>query len=260
LKASFAAKYARTGKILTKRLKAYLKDPNPENVRSLRIAIRRMHLSTELLPKKIRKAKTTRDFLTSLDEASKANAKVRDLDIILSKMTTYKPEASIEHRISRIKETRDSQLQAARRQAIALQKEPIPRVKEKELSLPKLQKRLNKTTNQLIAAINGRLPMVLKDSNDAKDLHLLRMDCRRLRYLTELFRSKKTSGLLSRLRSWQSQLGFIHDSDLTIEYLKNLGEAPDMQLILNDLLTQRMQSYEKFSSIAKQISQVTLVP
>ncbi|HVH16306.1 MAG TPA: CHAD domain-containing protein [Candidatus Angelobacter sp.] len=258
MKASFAATYARTRKILTKRLKAYLKDPNPENVRSLRIAMRRMTLSTDLLPKKIRKAKTTQAFLTSLDQASKANAKVRDLDIILSKISTYKPEESLEVRIMRIKETRDSQLQAARRQTIALQKEPIPRLKEKELSVTKLQKRLNKTTSELIAAINGRLPMVLKDSNDTKDLHLLRMDCRRLRYLAELFRSEKTARLLSRLRSWQSQLGYIHDSDLTISYLRNLGEAPEIQPILNDLRTQRMQSYEKFSSIAKLISPITL--
>jgi CHAD domain-containing protein len=260
LKASFAAKYARTRKILTKRLKSYLKDSSPENVRSLRIAIRRMALNTELLPKKIRKATRTRDFLASLNEASKANAKVRDLDIVLSKISTYKPEVSIEERITKIRETRESQLQAARRQTIALQKEPIPRFRERELSVPKLQKRLNKTTIQLIATINGRLPMVLKDANDAKDLHLLRMDCRRLRYLAELFRSKKTAKLLSRLRSWQSQLGFIHDSDLTIEYLRNLGEAPDMQPILNDLVTQRMQSYEKFTSIAKQIPPVSLVP
>ena len=260
MKASFAAKYARTRKILTKRLKAYLKDPNPENVRSLRIAMRRMHLSIELLSKKIRKATTTRGFLTSLEQASRANAKVRDLDIILSKISTYKPGESIEVRITRIKETRDSQLQAARRQTIALQKEPIPRLREEELSVPKLQKRLNKTTNELIAAINGRLPMVLKDSNDAKDLHLLRMDCRRLRYLAELFRSKKTARLLSRLRSWQSQLGYIHDSDQTIDYLRNLGEAPEIQPILNDLMIQRMQSYEKFSSIAKPISRVSLEP
>jgi len=259
LKASYAAKYTRTRKILTKRLKAYLKDPNPENVRSLRIAMRRMHLSTELLPKKIRKAKTTQDFLTSLDEASKTNAKVRDLDIILSRISTYKSEVSIEERIARIRETRESQLQAARRQTVALQKIRIPRIKEKELSVPKLQKRLNKTTNKLIDTINGRLPMVLKDSNDAKDLHLLRMDCRRLRYLAELFRSKKTARLLSGLRSWQSQLGFIHDSDLTIDYLRKLGEAPDMQPILNDLVTQRMQAYEKFSSIAKQIASISLV-
>ncbi len=222
--------------------------------------MRRMHLSTELLPKKTRKAKTTRDLLTSLDQASKANAKVRDLDIILSRIATYNPEVSIEERIAKIKETRDSQLQAARRQTMALRKEPIPRVKEKELSIPKLQKRLNKTTNQLIAAINGRLPMVLKDSNDVKDLHLLRMDCRRLRYLAELFRSKKTTRLLSRLRLWQSQLGFVHDSDLTIDYLRNLGESPEMQPILNDLVTQRMQAYEKFSSIAKRIGPVILVP
>jgi CHAD domain-containing protein len=259
LKASFAPKYARTRKILSKRLKTYLKDSNPENVRSLRIAMRRMHLSTELLPKKIRKASTTRDFLASLDEASKANAKVRDLDIIISKISTYKPELSIEERIAKIKETRDSQLQAARRQTIALQKKTIPRLKEKEFSVPKLQKRLDKTTNKLIAAINGRLPMVLKDSNDAEDLHLLRMDCRQLRYLAEIFRSKKTARLLSRLRSWQSQLGFIHDGDLTIEYLRNLGDAPDMQPILNDLVTQRMQSYGKFSTMAEQISHVTLV-
>jgi CHAD domain-containing protein len=259
LKASFVAKYARTRKVLSKRLKAYLKDSNPENVRSLRIAMRRMRISTELFPKKIRKATRTRYFLTSLNEASKANAKVRDLDIIISKISTYNPESRIEERIAKINDTRDSQIQAARRLAIALQKKPMPRLKEKGFSVPKLQKRLEKTTNELIAAINGRLPMVLKDSNNAKDLHLLRMDCRQLRYLAEIFRSKKTARLLSRLRSWQSQLGFIHDSDLTIEYLRNLGDAPDLQPILTDLVTRRMQSYEKFSSIAKQISHVTLV-
>jgi CHAD domain-containing protein len=260
LKASFSAKYARTRKILSKRLKTYLKDSNPENVRSLRIAMRRMALSTELLPKKIRKTTTTRTFLAYLERASRANAKVRDLDIILSRISTYKAEVSIEERIVRITETREAQLQAARRQVIALQKESIPRLKEKELSVPKLQKRLNKITEGLISAINSRLPMVLKDSNDAKDLHLLRMDCRRLRYLAELFRSKRIARLLSRLRSWQSQLGFIHDSDLTIDYLRNLGEAPEMQPILSDLVTQRMQAYEKFSSIARQIAPVNLVP
>jgi CHAD domain-containing protein len=260
LKASFPAKYARTRKILAKRLKVYLKDSNPENVRSLRIAIRRMSLSIELLPKKMRKEKATQTFVESLDEASKANARVRDLDIVISKISTYKPEVSIDNQIAKIKETRESQLQAARRQTLALQKQPIPKVKEKDLSTPKLQKRLNKTTNQLILAINGRLSLVLQDSKNLRDLHLLRMDCRRLRYLAELFRSKKTARLLSRLQSWQSQLGFIHDSDLTIDYLRNLGEAPEMQPILNDLVTQRMQSYEKFSSIAKTISPVSLAP
>jgi CHAD domain-containing protein len=230
LKASFPAKYVRTRKILAKRLKAYLKDSNLENVRSLRIAIRRMSLCVELLPKKIRKEKATQTFVASLDEASKA-----------------------------IKETRDSQLQAARRQTLALRKLPIPRVKEKDLSAQKLQKRISKTTNQLILAINGRLPLVLQDSNNVRDLHLLRMDCRRLRYIAELFRSKKTARLLSRLRSWQSLLGFIHDSGLTIDYLRNLGEEPEMQTILNDLVMQRTQSYEKFGSIAKQISPVSLV-
>jgi CHAD domain-containing protein len=259
LKASFPAKYVRTRKILAKRLKAYLKDSNLENVRSLRIAIRRMSLCVELLPKKIRKEKATQTFVASLDEASKANAKVRDLDIVISKIWTYKPEVNIDNQIARIKETRDSQLQAARRQTLALRKLPIPRVKEKDLSAQKLQKRISKTTNQLILAINGRLPLVLQDSNNVRDLHLLRMDCRRLRYIAELFRSKKTARLLSRLRSWQSLLGFIHDSGLTIDYLRNLGEEPEMQTILNDLVMQRTQSYEKFGSIAKQISPVSLV-
>src|SRR5260370_2121818 len=107
---------------MTKRLKAYLKDSNPENVRSLRIAIRRMSLSIELLPKKMRKEKTTQTLTTSLDQASKANAKVRDLDIVISKISTYNPEASIDKQITKIKEPRESQLQAARRQTLQLQK------------------------------------------------------------------------------------------------------------------------------------------
>ena len=222
--------------------------------------MRRMQLCTELLPKKIRKAKTTRTFVASLEDASKMNARVRDLDIVLSKISTYKPDMTIEERIARIKETRESQLQEARAQTIALQKQPKPKINEKNLSVPKLQKQLNKTTNRVITAINGRLPLVLSDSKNVKDLHLLRIDFRRLRYLAELFGSKKTTGLVSRLRSWQSLLGIVHDSDLTIDYLRNIGERPEMQPILNDLVTQRMQNYEKFSSIAKQVSSVSLVP
>src|SRR5438132_8250323 len=102
--------------------------------------------------------------------------------------------------------------------------------------------------------------MVLKNSNNFRELHLFRINCRRLRYLAELFRSNKTARLLLRLRSWQSQLGFIHDSDLTIDYLRNLEDADEMQPILNDLVTQRRQRYEKFSSIAKQISAVSFLP
>ena len=222
--------------------------------------MRRTRLSTELLPKKIRKAKATQDFLASLDGASKANAKVRDLDIVLSKTSTYKADASIGKRIAQIKVARDSQLQAARRLTNALRDGHMPDPREKDLTASKLQKRLDKITNQVVTSINSRLPMILKDSSDVKDLHLLRMDCRRLRYLAELFRSKNTARLLSRLRSLQSQLGFIHDSDLTIDYLRNLGEAPEIQPILNDLVTQRMKSYEKFSSIAKPISPVILAP
>src|SRR2546428_3220096 len=111
--------------------------------------MRKTSLRIEPLPKKIRKTKANRTFLTSLDEASKANAKVRDLDIILSKLSTYKPDLSMEERISGIKETRESHLQPARRQTIALQKEHIPRLREKDLSGPKLQHRLNKITSHL---------------------------------------------------------------------------------------------------------------
>jgi len=259
LKTSFPAKYARTRKILAKKIKTYLQDSNPENVRSLRIAIRRMSLSIELLPKKMRKEKATRTFAASLDQASKANAELRDLDIVISKISAYRPEVSVDNQIAKIKETRESQLQAARRHTFTLQKQPIPKVGKKDLSNPKLQKRLNKTTNRLILAINTRLPLVIQDSSNARDLHLLRMDCRRLRYLADLFRSKKTARLLSRLRSWQDLLGFIHDSDLTIDYLRNLGGELEMRTILNDLVTLRTQSYEKFCSIARQISPVSLV-
>jgi len=196
----------------------------------------------------------------SLDQSSKANAKVRDLDIVISKISTHRPEVSVDNQIAKIEETRESQLQAARRQTLTLQKQPIPKVGKKNLSNPKLQKRLNKTTDQLILAINTRLPLVIQDSSNARDLHLLRIDCRRLRYLADLFGSRKTARLLSRLRSWHDPLGFIHDSDLTIDYLRNLGEGHEMQPILNDLVAQRMHSYEKFSSIAKPISPANLVP
>src|SRR5437879_12803582 len=98
--------------------------------------MRRTRLCIELLPKKIRKEKAARTFLTSLDERCKAKARVRDLDIILSKISTYKPDPSMEERISGIKETRESNLQAARRQTDRLQQKPIRGIRDKDLSVP----------------------------------------------------------------------------------------------------------------------------
>jgi len=85
--------------------------------------------------------------------------KVRDLDIILSKISTYSMDRTSKSGSRESRETRESQLQAARRQTIAHRKNGT-QDKREGLSVPKLQKRLNKTTNQLIAAINGRLPIV----------------------------------------------------------------------------------------------------
>src|SRR5260370_9675974 len=124
-----------------------------------------MRLSIELLPKKMRKKKATQTFVASLDQAAKANAKVRDLDIVISKISAYKPEVSIDNQIAKIKETRESQLQAARRQTLALQKQLIPKVGEKDLSNPKLQEQLNKTTNHITLAVNSPLPLALQRSN-----------------------------------------------------------------------------------------------
>jgi len=105
---SFAKEYDKFAKALTRRVKAYLRDPNAENVHRLRTATRRLQAAFALLPKATRKQNKAQKAMSRIRELMKVNASVRDQDIILSKLSMYKQNPRYERLIEDLRKSRKS--------------------------------------------------------------------------------------------------------------------------------------------------------
>lgn len=107
-----------------------------------------------------------------------------------------------------------------------------------------MRKRFRRIVSELADAINRRLPVVLEDETDAKGLHALRMDCKKLRYTLEIADESKVGGTLESLRSWNDALGAVHDWDVVNSYLRET--SPQSRGLIASGKERREQEYQKF--------------
>ena len=243
---SFAKEYEKFAKALTRRVKAYLRDPNAENVHRLRTATRRLQAAFALLPKTTRKQIKAQKAMARIKKLMRANASVRDQDIILSKLSMYKQKPTYERLTENLRKSRKSHLDQANELALSVQKNPVPRVRPSDLSNSMLQRRYNKVVRKLGSKITSELPLVREDPTKVEELHVVRRDCKQLRYVLEMAEFSRPPKPLAALRSWQDLLGAIRDHDVMIDYLQGLRKSPEIQVALNTEIENRTKSYRKF--------------
>jgi CHAD domain-containing protein len=249
---SFAKQYDKFAKALTRRVKAYLRDPNAENVHRLRTSTRRLQAAFALLPKTSRKQNKAQEAMARIKKLMKVNASVRDQDIILSKLSTYKQNPTYERLVDDLRKARKSHLEQSKELALSIQKNPGPRVKAKDLSEPTLQKRHDKVVRKLSSKISSELPLVREDPSKVEELHVVRRDCKQLRYVLEMGEFSKPPKPLVALRSWQDLLGTIRDHDVMITYLGGLKRSPEILSALNTEIESRNNSYRKFVEVSRE--------
>lgn len=184
--------------------------------------------------------------MTRVRKLMKVNATVRDWDIVLSKLSTHKKDTTYDHLIENLRKLRKSNLEEARELALSVQKSAGLRVKSRDFSDSSLQKRYDKVVRKLAAKISNELPLVREDASKIKELHVVRRDCKQLRYVLEMSEFSTPPKPLVGLRSWQDLLGTIRDHDVMIEYLTRLRESPEVRLALNLEVENRKRSYLKF--------------
>ena len=249
---SFAKEYDKFVRALTRRVKAYLRDPNAENVHRLRTATRRLQAAFALLPKTTRRQSKAQKVMARIKKLMNVNASVRDQDIILSKLSMYKQNPTYERLIADLRKSRKSHLEQAKELALSVQKNPGPRVKPKDVSEPTLQKRHDKVVRKLSSKITSELPLVREDPLEVEQLHVVRRDCKQLRYVLEMSEFSRPPKPLVALRSWQDLVGKIRDHDVMIAYLGRLKKSPEIQLALNTETEGRGNSYRKFVEVSRE--------
>ncbi|OLE69119.1 hypothetical protein AUF78_12825 [archaeon 13_1_20CM_2_51_12] len=249
---SFENEYDKFVKALTRRVKAYLRDPNAENVHRLRTATRRLQAAFTLLPKTTRNQNKAQKAMSRIKKLMKVNASVRDQDIILSKLSMYKQNRTFERLTEDLRKSRRSHLEQAKELAMSIQKNTGLRVKTTDLSDSLLEKRYNKVVRKLSSKITSELPLVREDQSKVEELHIVRRDCKQLRYVLEMGEFSKPPKPLVTLRSWQDLLGAIRDHDVMLAYLRGLTKSSEIQLALNTETESRNNNYRKFVEASRE--------
>ena len=162
---------------------------------------------------------------------------------------------------------RNRKLTQAKTIAVDLRKLAIPKLDTNEInkSEKKLKNRFNKVVSRFANTIEKNYPVVLSSPKRLAELHEMRKDCKKLRYLLELLPGStndkdegkaKVSQLIEELEKVQDMLGTIHDYDTTIAYTKKyLENHPKDRSFLNNtvkyLYEDRRKKFEQFMEYCK---------
>ncbi|MEW5841615.1 CHAD domain-containing protein [Nitrososphaera sp.] len=247
-----------------RRLAAYLRDPaDEENVHDMRTSLRRLEATFALLPKKLRQKNEKQ--IRAYKEFFRANSEVRDCDIIRTRIEAAFIDKGEFERLFAPALDRRRKMASAKAlklaQSIENDVQPVDLgvSSRKKLAIvdgkKKLDRRAEKVVRRLAKKTAGRLPVVLADSDEKEELHRLRKDLKKLRYVLEMAPAsqKKAAdrilgpGIAGRLKELQDALGAIHDCDITIDYLKKAVRRKAVVELLQQELAKRDQLFEKFA-------------
>lgn len=260
------------------KLEKYLENPTEENIHDMRTSLRRLEATYKSSPKKIRNKRKLKAFSKKGKQLFKINSDIRDIDIILQKLATdgkmnEEQMGAFENTLTKEREHR---LIEARKVALELQNISVPDIYNKDEISRKLEKRFRKeiakSAGKLKANIENKTPLVLSDENKVVELHEVRKDTKKLRYLIELvlpkdhdesdddpFKNKTHSShknisyeVLEHLEKIQKMLGDIHDYDIVIDYLiQDLSKDTIVSTALNHIMRIRKTKFKEFVDYTK---------
>jgi CHAD domain-containing protein len=251
----------------------YIKDSNETNIHDIRTAVRRLDASYKSLPKKLRRNNRMSKYMTTSKRLFKLNSKIRDYDIIGEKLQKYSSDQKYNNELADLlKKRRETKLASARKVAMSLRERHRPHIDENDIPPKKLGARFNKLVGRLVESIELNLPIVLTNPDKIKELHELRKDCKKLRYLLELIphqdsnsssnsssndkdvknsNSKNIHVMITTLEDIQDILGSIHDNDTTISFLKQVSRRNKVSHMLNEEISERAKKYEDLIQFCK---------
>ena len=242
-KEAFLKGYAEAVEYLSRRLDRLAKDSSEEAIHDARTAIRRIEARVEVLPKSVRNGPGTKETLESWRKVMERSAKVRDLDVTREKASRHAGPANAQL-LAKMDKKRRKLVKDAEKAVESARMLSPPRLSSKGVTRSRLQRRFEKVAGRLWRGIDELLPVVTADPAKLEELHKLRVDCKKLRYLLELTSEEGSPGSL-RLKEWQDALGEIHDLDVATAFLRKAG-VPGTGGLIREWVRERDREFDGF--------------
>ncbi|HEX6068127.1 MAG TPA: CHAD domain-containing protein [Nitrososphaera sp.] len=241
--ALFARQFEKSARRVKERLVAYMEEPeNDKKVHDVRTSLRRLEAAFLLMPKKLRKH--NRKQIDAHKQFFKANSRVRDYDIIRGRIAARAQGDLFVQLAVDLDSKRRSEV--ARAAKVARLVSVLPAASLKGLKEGELESRMDEAAGRLLTKVKKGLPVVIADKKNVEELHRLRKDLKKLRYVLEAMPAglrkpyeKKASKILNgkgkpvedRLKELQDMLGQIHDIDITVQYLSSVRKKAAVPVI-----------------------------
>lgn len=264
------------------KLDKYLENPTEDNIHHMRTSLRRLEATYQSSPKQIRKKKKIKEFANTGKRLFKINSNIRDIDIILEKLAKEgkMPEQQLEYYENPLVQDRENQLEEARTIALDLRKIVVPSLYDKNKTDKNFEensiKRLAKISRKLKNKIETKIPIIIGDDSKITELHELRKDSKKLRYLIELVTNKENNDaskrnikddtnilidnnnhkILEHLEKIQGMLGDIHDYDIALDYLRQhqASNNPPITSTISNIKKIRKAKFNDFVNYGKSTS------
>lgn len=215
--AEFIKAYEEVCSRTSQTLRDFLRNPDGEHTHDLRVAIRKFRVLTDLIPKKTQ-SKELRHFRRRCRKLLELTSRVRDLDIVRTRLERQGTDTAIRHALARLDDEREVSVGDSMNIGLKLFDSALPSVAERKV--PKVGRSLRKTLDGLDGGVARLLPAVIEDDSLVTELHTVRKNLRRLRYLLELLpQGRRNSEACTTLRRWQDAIGEIRDTDIVIRWL-----------------------------------------
>ena len=256
--ALFAKQFDKNVKRVKERLEAYMQEPeNDEKVHDVRTALRRLEATFLLMPKKLRKRNQKQ--IDAHKQFFRANSRVRDYDIIRGRIAARAQGDLFVQLAADLDSKRKAEVAGAVRMARLVS--TLPAASLKGLKEGELESRMDEVAGRLLAKVKRGLPVVVADKKNVEELHQLRKDLKKLRYVLEVMpaglrrsHEKKASRILNgknkpakeRFKELQDMLGQIHDIDITVQYLSSLRKKAADSVIQGEK-AERDELFNKFA-------------
>jgi CHAD domain-containing protein len=186
-------------------------------------------------------------------------------------------EQQLEHYENPLVQEKENQLEEARTIALDLRRIVVPSLYDKNKTDKNFEgnsmKRLAKISRKLKNKIETRIPIVIGDDSKITELHELRKDSKKLRYLIELVINKEENytskrninydmdvlidnnyqKILEHLEKIQGMLGDIHDYDITLDYLRHhqASNSPLITSTITNIIKVRKAKFDDFVNYGK---------